>query len=84
MGFILVVLELYSIFEVVWSIIGFMIFGEGYKEACASFGSFNDYINAVLYYGIILFPLIIITSISLAIIILKEERESRAPVPHQQ
>lgn len=73
--FLLVVLELYSLFEIVWSIIGFMVFNDSYKEACASAESFNTLITAELYYGIILFPLIIIISIILAVVIIKEERQ---------
>lgn len=61
-----------------------MVFNNHYKDACASSGSFNDYITAALYYGIIFFPLLIILSITTIIRISTDERQSQAAVPHQQ
>lgn len=83
-GFLMAFCGLYCLFEVVWNIIGFMIFNHGYKDACASSGSFNTYITAGLYYGILLFPLIIILSITATIQILKDVKKSKAAVPQQQ
>lgn len=60
---VLLVVWLYCLFEVAWNIVGFVVFNDHYKDACASSGSFNTYITAALYYGIITFPLIIVESI---------------------
>lgn len=61
-----------------------MVFNDSYKEACSSAESFNTLINVELYFGIILFPTIVILSITLAVLILKEEKENQVVVPHQQ
>ncbi len=59
---------LYTLFQNVWSIIGFVIFNNSYRNECASAGSFNTFIQAGVFYGIILFPVTSVLAILFAII----------------
>lgn len=58
---------LYSLFEVIWCIIGFILFYNHYCQDCASSGSFNTIVIITLYYGISLFPLLTILIVLLMI-----------------
>jgi hypothetical protein len=46
MGFFFVFTSLYCLFEVVWAVIGFLIFDQNMKDACSYADSFNTVVTA--------------------------------------
>lgn len=68
MHFVMVLAALYTLFQNIWSIIGYLIFNSHYRDECASVGLFNTYIDAGVYYGLILFPITTIIAIIFGIV----------------
>lgn len=61
----------YCLFEIAWTILGFMINTQFYKDACSYSDSFNLLIMVELVYGAILFSLIILTALIVVLTIIR-------------